>query len=218
MATIEVSKKDLEKLVGKKLVITNDELFDMKLELDRAEDDTLFIELEYDRADLLSTEGIARQMRGYYGTELGLKKYEITPSASTVVIDHEMKKYRPFAQYFVALNVPFSDEAVRQIMQIQEKLHYVYAKDRELASIGVYDYDKTSKNYVYKPIEPQKIKFIPLESHGVMNGKEILENHPKGPPYAHLLAHLDKYPLLSDDKGRVLSMPPIINSEDTKVG
>ncbi|MEM0372829.1 MAG: phenylalanine--tRNA ligase subunit beta [archaeon] len=217
MATIEVSKKDLEKLVGKRLTLSNDELFDMKLELDREEGDSLFIELEYDRADLLSAEGIARQMRGYYGIETGLKKYELGKSASTVTISEEMKKYRPYAQYFVALNVPFSDASVRQIMQIQEKLHYVYAKDRELASVGVYDYDKTSKNFVYEPIEPQKVKFVPLETNREMSGREILEEHPKGPPYACLLQHLDKYPLLSDDKGRVLSMPPIINSEDTKV-
>ena len=28
---------------------------------------------------------------------------------------------------------------------------------------------------------------------------------------------MDKYPVLSDDKGKVLSMPPVINSEFTKV-
>ena len=47
--------------------------------------------------------------------------------------------------------------------------------------------------------------------------KEILERHPKGVGYKHLLEKFDKYPLLCDAGGKVLSMPPIINSEDTRV-
>ena len=47
--------------------------------------------------------------------------------------------------------------------------------------------------------------------------KEILEKHPKGVGYKHLLEKFDKYPLLCDAAGKVLSMPPIINSEDTRV-
>ena len=61
MATIEVNKQDLEKLVGKKLSVAQleEDLFDIKCELDRTEGDNLFIEVEYDRPDMLSTEGIA---------------------------------------------------------------------------------------------------------------------------------------------------------------
>ena len=35
--------------------------------------------------------------------------------------------------------------------------------------------------------------------------------------YAELLADLKRYPVLIDSKGQVLSMPPIINSEETKL-
>ncbi|MFH0986710.1 MAG: phenylalanine--tRNA ligase subunit beta [Candidatus Micrarchaeota archaeon] len=219
MASIEINKHDLEKLVGKRLDSEKlqDNLFDMKLELDRIEDENLIIEVEYDRADMLSTEGIARQMKGYFGSESGLIKYEFKPSKSEVKISEEMKKYRPYAQYFIALNVPFDSAAIKQIMQIQEKLHFIYAQDRTKASIGVYDLDKTSKQFEYKPTEPEKISFVPLESKAKMNGRDILQKHPKGAEYAHLLEHMEKYPLLSDCNGKVLSMPPIINSEDTKV-
>ena len=50
-----------------------------------------------------------------------------------------------------------------------------------------------------------------------MTPKEILEKHPKGMAFAHLLAGFDRYPLLSDSSGKVMSMPPIINSQLTRV-
>ncbi len=50
-----------------------------------------------------------------------------------------------------------------------------------------------------------------------MSGRQILESHPKGMAYAELLADHKRYPVLIDSKNQVLSMPPIINSEETKV-
>lgn len=219
MATIEVNKKDLEKLVGKKLdeKKLENELFDLKLELDKKENDTLYIELEYDRADMLTASGIARQMKGYYNIETGLREYEFENANTTVKIDKEMKKYRAYAQYFIAIDYPMNKNTIKQLIQVQEKLHVIYAKNRTLASIGIYDLDKTSKQFIYKPVKPEEIKFIPLEKTREMNGKEILEKHEKGINYKHLLEHLDKYPLLTDSENKVLSMPPIINSENTKV-
>ncbi len=52
---------------------------------------------------------------------------------------------------------------------------------------------------------------------GTATPKEILERHPRGMAYAHLLAGMKQYPLLVDSTGKVLSLPPIINSEDTRV-
>jgi len=46
---------------------------------------------------------------------------------------------------------------------------------------------------------------------------EILEFHPKGVEYAHLVNPELGYPLIRDCKGKVLSFPPIINGVDTKV-
>ena len=50
-----------------------------------------------------------------------------------------------------------------------------------------------------------------------MTGRQILESHPKGMAYAELLANHKRYPVLVDGKNQVLSMPPIINSEETKL-
>ena len=49
-----------------------------------------------------------------------------------------------------------------------------------------------------------------------MNLEEVLRIHPKGIDYAHLVKGFKKYPLFVDKEG-VMSFPPIINSERTKV-
>ena len=43
---------------------------------------------------------------------------------------------------------------------------------------------------------------------------EILERHPKGVEYGHIVKKNPLYPMLFDSEGKVLSFPPIINSND----
>ena len=50
-----------------------------------------------------------------------------------------------------------------------------------------------------------------------MTPDEILKEHDKGKDYAHLIENFDKYPLILDKDDNVLSMPPIINGELTKI-
>jgi phenylalanyl-tRNA synthetase beta chain len=47
-----------------------------------------------------------------------------------------------------------------------------------------------------------------------MTLKEILERHPKGLEYGHIVKKHSVYPILLDSKRNVLSFPPIINSND----
>ena len=50
-----------------------------------------------------------------------------------------------------------------------------------------------------------------------MTPEEILTKHDKGKDYAHLIEDFNKYPLILDADDNVLSMPPIINGELTKI-
>ena len=64
-------------------------------------------------------------------------------------------------------------------------------------------------------MEPDKIKFVPLESEKEMSGLEILQQHSAGKEYSHLLAGKEKFPIFIDANNDILSMPPIINSKST---
>jgi phenylalanyl-tRNA synthetase beta chain len=48
-----------------------------------------------------------------------------------------------------------------------------------------------------------------------MSGLQILQKHPTGKEYSHLLAGKSKFPVFLDADDKVLSMPPIINSQLT---
>jgi len=48
-----------------------------------------------------------------------------------------------------------------------------------------------------------------------LNGKQIINKHPSGKEFGHLLEGFDKLPVFVDSKGKILSMPPIINSNET---
>ena len=109
----------------------------------------------------------------------------------------------------------FDEENLRQVIQIQEKLHVTYGRNRKKAAIGIYPMEKITFPITYKADSPQKIKFKPLEAHTEMTASQILEEHKTGKEYAHLLQGLAKYPLFVDAKGEILSMPPIINSDKT---
>jgi len=103
-------------------------------------------------------------------------------------------------------------------MRLQENLHWGIGRDRKLSSIGVYDLETIVPPINYTIVDPEDFEFCPLGMPGIrMTPRRILEEHPKGKAYAHLMEMYKKYPILLDSKGQVLAMPPIINSEETKL-
>lgn len=179
------------------------------------------LDLLADRPDLFDVGGLARALRGTLGIESGLPKYETKPSQVAVSVDPSVAKaesYRPFIACAVMSLPPVDETSLVAIMKLQENLHWGVGRDRKLASIGAYDLATITPPITYGTMDPDKDPFVPLGMPGrKMSGRQILESHPKGMAYAELLSGLKRYPLLVDSKGQVLSMPPIINSEETKL-
>jgi phenylalanyl-tRNA synthetase beta chain len=173
------------------------------------------------RPDLFDVGGLARALRGTLGIETGLPKYATKPSGITVKVDKSVtdaSSYRPFIACAVMMLPPVDETSLVAIMKLQENLHWGVGRDRKLSSIGVYDMSAITGDITYRTIDPDKEPFVPLGMPGKkMSGRQILESHPKGVAYAELLADHPRYPALIDSKGQFLSMPPIINSEETKV-
>lgn len=173
------------------------------------------------RPDLFDVGGIARALKGYLGEVTGLPQYEVTPSDVRVKIDASVDSqdcHRPYIRCAVVEMPPLDDILLVSLMKLQEALHWGVGRDRKLASIGVYDLSSFAPPVTFGTLDPDKESFEPLGRPGEpMTGREVLESHPKGIAYARLLADHKKYPVLRDSKGVVLSMPPIINSESTKV-
>lgn len=178
------------------------------------------------RPDIFDPGGMSRYMRGFLGVRTGLIEYPVAAPRLSVRVDPRLAEdssYRPHISCAVLRNVRLDDERIKLLMNLQEDLHWALGRDRKLASIGVYDLDKVDASghgvFQYRAVEPDGVRFAPL-GHGMseeMTPAEILEKHRTGRAYAHLLAPFRAYPLLTDPGGKVLSLPPIINSEATRV-
>ncbi len=216
MPTIELSRKDLEKLCGKKFSAKELEeaLMFVKGEIDSSEGDSLKVDVkETNRPDLWSAEGIAREINGRLGKRKGIPQYKIGKSGLTVKIEESVKEARPLTVAAVVKGVKVSNDLLVQLIQLQEKVSGTFGRKRKEAAIGVYDFDKIKGNIRYYGAKPREKKFVPLEFKNEMNLDEIIEMHPKGKEFGHLLKGKKLYPIFEDSKGNVLSMPPIINSD-----
>ncbi len=220
MPTIEVRRDDLESLLGielpKDLEELNSILAFVKGEAKLAEGPEIRIELkDSNRADIWGVEGLARALKGYLDLERGLKNYQIVDASGVDVnVDPRLKDIRPYIACSVVKNVKLTDAAIKQIMHFQDKMDQTYGRNRRRTSIGVYDFDLITPPLRYGVAKPQEISFVPLELVEKLTLEEILEKHPKGIEYGHIVRHHPVWPIFIDSEDKVLSFPPIINSID----
>lgn len=216
MPVCRVSLTDLSRLVGRSLDAEplSDSLPRLKCEVEGLEGDCLYYEATHDRPDLFSAEGLARALKGLLSLERGLRQFTAEPYGEAI---NEGPEYRPVVLLATVHGMRLDDEAISQIMQLQEKLCVTYGRDRRRVSIGVYDLSKIKFPIRYVAADPDRTSFTPLDGSREMTLREILERHPKGVQYGHLLAGRERFPLLVESEGVALSMPPIINSEETRV-
>jgi phenylalanyl-tRNA synthetase beta chain len=114
-------------------------------------------------------------------------------------------------------NIKLDEDTVAELMEIQEDLHWGIGRDRKKASIGMHNLDAVHAPLTFKAVPPDSVRFAPLDKSEEMTLREILSKHEKGLAYKHLVDWAPRYPLLVDKDERVLSMPPIINGELTRV-
>ena len=221
MPVINTSYKDLVRIVG------HDVPMDTVLEqvplmggvIDEHEEgsDAIAIEFFPNRPDMYSAEGIARGLKAFLGFEPGLKKYELGKSDVKAIVTDEVKKIRPYFMGCVVKGVTIDDQALRSIMELQEKLHTTVGRKRSKLAIGVHDLDKVKPPFTFKAVDPDSMSFVPLAKTEAMTPREVLTKHEKGKAFAHLMEGFDKFPIIFDADGNVLSFPPIINGALTTV-
>lgn len=216
MPTTNMSFDALTKAVGKELTVEElqSTLFDMGMELESVDGDDISVEVTAERLDLLSLQGLARALRAF----LGIAKvpiYNSKKSDYVVNITSKVKNVRPFTVCAIVKNLNLFDERIKEIIDVQEKLHSTLARGRKKGAIGIYPLEHITLPITFTADIPQDIVFQPLGSQKEMNGLEILKEHETGREYAHLLEDKEMFPYFVDDSNKILSMPPIINSEAT---
>ncbi|MEK6757614.1 MAG: phenylalanine--tRNA ligase subunit beta [Nanoarchaeota archaeon] len=217
MANIKFSRKIFEKEIGKLDEKMQDRISMFGTPLESFNDNEIELEIFPDRPDLLSYQGFKRSFLGFLGKKTGLKIYKINKPEKDyeVTIDSSVKDIRPYTACAIVKKLEFDNEKIKDIIEVQEKLHNTLGRKRKKVAVGIYPLEKIKLPITYKALEPDQIKFIPLEMNKEMSGLQILQRHPVGKDYAHLLAGKTKFPIFIDANRTILSMPPIINSHET---
>ena len=166
------------------------------------------------RPDLWSVEGLSRTLRTFLNLEKGYRHYKVNVPTLEVNVDPELKVIRPYICCSVVKEVKLTDAVIRGLMHLQDKLDQTYGRNRQKTSIGIYNYNLISPPLSYSVAKPDKMSFVPLGFDEEMNLREILLRHPKGVEYGHIVKGHRIYPILLDAEKKVLSFPPIINSND----
>lgn len=221
MPTIDVDCADFEKMLGIQLHGDMEKLDEIlafvkgEVKLFNAKEGVVSVEIkDTNRPDLWGTEGLARALRVFLEIEEGLKKYSVEKPILDVYVDERLNAVRPYIGCSVVKGIKLTDTIIRGLMHLQEKLDQTYGRNRRRTSIGLYDYSLVTPPLYYTVAKPTEISFTPLGFAEEMTLKEVLEKHPKGLEYGHIVKGYEVYPILLDSRRKVLSFPPIINSND----
>jgi len=221
MPTIDVDYSQLEALLGVSIGGDMEKLDDIlsfvKSEVknyNKAEGVVSIEVKDTNRPDLWSVEGLTRALRGYLNLEKGLKQYTSGDSATVVNVDKRLSTIRPYIACSLIKKIRLIDTTIRGLMNTQDKLDRTYGRNRQKTSIGIYDLDLIVPPLNYTVAKPSEFSFVPLGFSEKLTLAEILERHPKGVEYGHIVKKHTVYPILLDSEQKVLSFPPIINSND----
>ena len=218
MPVVELSYLRLQKLVGK---VTKKQISDslpfLGLDIESEDKDLVRIEYSPNRPDYSTDFGIALGLQGLLGIKTGTVKLNVKKSSKYAIsVKSEVSKIRPFVTGLVAKDGKIDDKTIKQLMAMQEDLHFGIGRKRKKSSIGIHNLDKISFPLVYTTSN-RNHKFIPLNSEKEISISEILTSTDVGKDYGHILRNSSKVPLILDAKQKTVSFPPIINAAVTTV-
>lgn len=217
MTILKMNRKELEGLVGKVTKEMEEKITLFGTPIEEINDKEISVEVFPNRPDLLNLHNFALALNQFNERE-GILKIKINePEKDMIVkIEKEVKKIRPYTVCAIVKGLKLDTATIKEIIDLQEKLHGSLGRKRKKVAIGIYPLDKIKMPITFTARSNDEIKFVPLEANGVsMNPRQILKNHPVGIEYSNLLKDDELYPIFVDADKKILSLPPIINSEET---
>uniref|UniRef100_A0A7S1CP76 phenylalanine--tRNA ligase n=1 Tax=Bicosoecida sp. CB-2014 TaxID=1486930 RepID=A0A7S1CP76_9STRA len=185
------------------------------------------IDVPANRYDLLCIEGIARAFLIFLGKQEPPLYRVVAPAARepyTLTVERATGAIRPYCVSAVLRGVSFADPRVyASFIDLQDKLHQNICRRRSLVAIGTHDLATLKPPFRYRALPPTDIRFVPLSQEAEVDAAELMEiyrtdarfKHIK--PYVSLIDHSPVYPVIYDADDVVLSVPPIINGEHSKI-
>jgi phenylalanyl-tRNA synthetase beta chain len=183
------------------------------------------IDTPANRYDLLSAEGMSIALKVFKGM-MAAPRFVVLNRASPlykVAVDRNIKGVRDFVVCAVLKDIRFNPNSYNSFIDFQEKLHSGLARRRTLASVGTHDMKKLNMSKIQYTVTPkEQISFVPLNQTKELNcAGDGLEQYYKDDrhigKFVPLIAKLPGYPTIRDGSGTLMSLPPIINSDFSKI-
>jgi len=183
------------------------------------------IDVPANRYDLLGLEGLSQGLNIFLGNCQPHKFKRTKPKYRMRVTGNPGKDdLRPFVVGAVMRDVKMDQRIYDRFIEIQEKLHFNICRQRKYVAIGTHDLDKIEPDFLYDARAPKDITFQALKQHRKMNAEELFKHYRQlGKAqcsvlqYCPIIEDSPIYPVIYDKRGQVLSLPPIINSEYSKI-
>ncbi|XP_056138961.1 phenylalanine--tRNA ligase beta subunit [Lampris incognitus] len=181
------------------------------------------IDVPANRYDLLCLEGLVRGLQVFKNKVEAPRYCRVSPTSGErqrLIITQETAVVRPHAVAAVLRNITFTQERYDSFIELQEKLHQNICRKRSLVAIGTHDLDTISGPFTYTAKRPGDIHFKPLNQAKEYTAIELMslyktDSHLRH--YLHIIEDKPVYPIIYDSNGIVLSMPPVINGDHSKI-
>ncbi|KAI8866642.1 phenylalanyl-tRNA synthetase [Ramicandelaber brevisporus] len=233
MPAIHIDKVELYERLGRTFTTSEftELCFEFGIELEEESTDSatgrvsLKIDIPANRYDLLCIEGLSRAVNAFLERPGSRPTYKfVDPAAGSqsrqrIVVTQNTQQVRPVLVGAVLRNIKFTPESYASFIDLQDKLHNNLCRKRRLASIGTHDLDKVVGPFKYDARQPEAIRFVPLTQTAEMNGREIMTFYEDKylKPYLPIIRDEPLYPVVLDSSENVLSLPPIINGDLSKI-
>lgn len=218
MPVIELSYQELKQLSGidKPVEWFIDVIPMTGASFEGSEGGMLRFEFFPNRPDHYSVEGVARTLRCMYSSEGYTPDYQVAQTGNRIVVDESVRTVRPVIVGSTVGKLRFTDQTLRSLIELQEKLHLTVGRKRRKVAIGIHDIAGVTFPFRYAALKGDGYSFTPLDHEKEMTLSEIVSVHEKGKEFGGIVGE-GPYPLITDSKGQVLSMPPIINGRLTQL-
>lgn len=187
-------------------------------------EDVIFkIDVPANRYDLLCMEGLTTGLLVFMG-KMPIPRFKLSRPSSEGIqqlfIRPATALVRPFAVAAVLRGIQFTSEIYDSFIDLQDKLHQNLCRKRSLVAIGTHDLDTIRGPFVYDAKPPRDIQFRALNQSKEFTAVELMDLYAKDShlrAYVPLIKDEPLYPVIYDSEGTVLSMPPVINGEHSRI-
>ncbi|XP_055534627.1 phenylalanine--tRNA ligase beta subunit [Wyeomyia smithii] len=213
---------ELDEVTTEKQMITKEQ-GEVDAAKDASEEIIYRIDIPANRYDLLCLEGLVLGLQVFLGNVLFPQFKKLPPASGSpqkLIITEATKQIRPFAVAAVLRDLTFTKDSYNSFIDLQDKLHQNICRKRALVAIGTHDLDTLQGPFTFDAKPPKDIRFVPLNQQKSMDAVELMEfysTHAQLKTYLPIIRDSPVYPVIYDANGVVLSLPPIINGDHSKI-